>query len=82
MSKEFERSDRYGAYYYSFVPTGCEEVDAILREVANAGKSYHNTSDWNDDGWDGQTPVAKRIQIVANESADKIKKLKVRDEQK
>lgn len=48
---------RMNAYYYSFKPTGCLEVDLILSAVATAGKAFHHTEDWNDPMGNGQTPV-------------------------
>ncbi|WAG76990.1 hypothetical protein LMK08_16575 [Metapseudomonas furukawaii] len=65
-------SDRnLDAYYYSFDPTGCDLVDAVLEQVARAGKAFHCTSDWNEDDFDGQSPVAK-TQAAANASAQSI----------
>ncbi len=40
---------RMNAYYYSFEPTGCREIDIILSAVASAGKGFHNTADWQDE---------------------------------
>ena len=50
------------AYYFSFEPTGVEEIDAILAAVAAAGKAFHNTSQWTEevilyDNVQGKTPV-------------------------
>lgn len=59
------------AYYYSFDPTGCDEVDAILEAVARAGKAFHCTSDWQEADHTGEG-VADRIQRVANELAAKL----------
>ena len=36
------------AYYHTFTPTGNDDIDAILEAVAVAGKSFHNTSQWDD----------------------------------
>lgn len=60
------------AYYYWFSLTGCEPVDKILREVAAAGESYHNTDCWRDErDWDEEDPRSymERIQDAANEAA-------------
>lgn len=40
---------RLNAYYYSFEPTGVEEIDRILSAVACAGKAYHHTESWQDE---------------------------------
>lgn len=60
------------AYYYWFDLTGCEPVDKILREIAAAGKSYHNTDCWADENdWNEEDPRSwmERIQDAANEAA-------------
>lgn len=36
------------AYYYTFTPTGCDPIDAILEAIARAGKSFHCTSCWDE----------------------------------
>jgi hypothetical protein len=64
---------RMDAYYYGFTPTGVREIDLILSAVACAGKSYHHTEDWNDDGsappyLEGNSPV-EWIQNAANKAA-------------
>lgn len=63
------------AYYYSFQTTGAQPVDEVLSAVACAGKAFHNTSDWNDEEFDGITPAAK-IQIAATLAAVEFRKLK------
>ena len=68
---------RMDAYYYGFEETGVPEIDKILSAVACAGKTYHNTEDWNDEahpypGHSGDDPVAW-IQNAANEAADAFK---------
>ena len=45
MEKQPRRLD---SYYFSFEPTGCDPVDAILEAVARAGKGYHHTESWSD----------------------------------
>lgn len=40
---------KLNAYYYSFQPTGCFEIDLILSAVARAGKAFHHTDSWGDD---------------------------------
>lgn len=64
---------RFDAYYYSFEPTGVEQIDRILSAVACAGKAFHHTADWNDEadkrpGLDGTTPI-EWIQNAANAAA-------------
>lgn len=59
------------AYYYSFEPTGCGEVDAILEQVAQAGAGYHSTADWQDKYADGSSPTSN-MQRAAEESAAQI----------
>jgi hypothetical protein len=63
---------RMDAYYYFFDETGVPAIDRILSAVACAGKSYHQTEDWNEaatwDGHTGETPIGW-IQNAANEAA-------------
>lgn len=61
---------RMNAYYYSFEKTGVREIDEILSAVAMAGKGYHNTDDWQDDGDRGYSYI-ELIQEVANRAAAK-----------
>ncbi len=71
---ERELMGEFNAYYYSFTPTGQPEVDAILRAVAGAGKSYHHTDDWNEPGYDGGPSAVEKIQRAADEAAERFKK--------
>ena len=65
------------AYYYSFEPTGNDAIDALLSEVARAGKAYHHTDNWCEEydpafwgeGFDKRSH-AQRIQDAANAAAD------------
>lgn len=59
------------AYYYCFEPTGCDLVDAVLEQVARAGKAFHSTEDWSEEDTDGRSPAAK-MQAAANASAQAI----------
>lgn len=59
------------AYYYGFESTGCDLVDAVLEQVARAGKAFHSTEDWNEEDTDGRSPAAK-MQAAANASAQAI----------
>lgn len=70
------QKETYSAYYYSFEATGCDGVDDILKEVARAGKMYHNTEDWcgepHDDPAISCPDMVKVIQDTANLSASTI----------
>lgn len=66
------KKEYFNAYYYRFESTGIDEIDNVLKEVARAGKMYHNTDMWNDEGDDGLS-CSDRIQNIANESAKSIK---------
>lgn len=66
---------RMDAYYYGFAPTGVELIDRILSAVACAGKAFHHTEDWTEEGirpyedvFTGDTCV-DWIQNAANEAA-------------
>jgi len=70
-----KRGDRkYNAYYYSFEPTGDEDIDLLLASFALAGKLAHHTENWSDDrDWSehyGAAP-ATQIQALANQLAAK-----------
>lgn len=41
---------RLDAYYYGFEATGVAAVDVVLSAVACAGKAFHHTDRWTDDG--------------------------------
>ena len=58
----------YSAYYYSFDSVQCSLVDEILRKVAKAGKSFHDTEDWQKETHTGVSPVYA-IQNAASNSA-------------
>lgn len=65
---------RMDAYYYGFEPTGVPEIDAILSAVAHAGKGYHHTESWDEDGdeWGRFGPgrsMVDVIQAAANDAA-------------
>lgn len=68
-------NETFNAYYYHFEATGVDEVDSVLREVAFAGKAYHNTEDWNRSSeyvMDGET-CQQRIQDAANKAAESVR---------
>jgi len=71
---DYCRPLRMDAYYYGFTETGVEAIDRILSAVAHAGKGYHHTESWGDEGLDdmgefhGGNYVAW-IQNAANDAA-------------
>lgn len=64
---------RMDAYHYYFISTGVLAVDKILSAVACAGKSYHNTEDWNERSVDNPKSCVDLIQQAADECAAEIK---------
>ncbi len=66
------KGDGFRAYYYGFIPTGVEFVDRILKAVAGAGATAHNTNGWTEE-WDNTLSARDSIQFVANEVAKEIK---------
>ena len=68
---------RMDAYYYGFNCTGINAIDLILSSVSCAGKSFHNTEQWNEtaykyhDNQNGESPV-DWIQNSAHDAADLI----------
>lgn len=72
---DYCRPLRMDAYYFGFTPTGVDAIDRILSAVAEAGKGYHHTESWGDDGLDdsgqfrGGNYVAW-IQNAANDAAE------------
>lgn len=61
---------RMDAYYYGFDRTGVGIIDAILSAVAAAGKGYHHTESWQDEGYgDDKRSHEDRIQDAANTAA-------------
>jgi len=69
----------FNAYYYSFQPTGNEDIDSILKAVAAAGKSFHNTEDWNEehDWHNNGVSVADSIQYAADIAAKNLHKREI-----
>lgn len=73
MSERYVRrmgkgEDGLSAYYYDFTATGDDTVDSVLRVVAGAGVSFHNTEAWTT-GDEYRFSPTECIQIVANEAA-------------
>lgn len=76
---------RMVAYYYSFGPTGVQEIDLILSAVACAGKASHHTNAWQDDtdpypGHTGGSPI-EWIQNAGRAAADALTRARSREEQ-
>lgn len=71
---DYCRPLRMDAYYFGFTETGVRAIDRILSAVAQAGKGYHHTESWSDDGLDdmgefhGGSYIAW-IQNAANDAA-------------
>jgi hypothetical protein len=64
---------RMKAYYYSFYKTGQIKIDKILSAIAIAGKVYHHTESWGDEGSNGGNgSLIDLIQDSANEAAKQI----------
>ena len=64
-----DRHAPFDAYYYGFDPTGDPDIDAILIAVAAAGKAFHLTADWQEEGGSGQGTPQEWIQSAANDAA-------------
>ena len=62
---------RLDAYYFGFDATGQPTIDAILSAVAHAGKAYHHTDTWADEGpgWGGGLSYVELIQAAAADAA-------------
>ena len=43
---DLEKQERFNAYWFTLKATGVEAIDAILREIARAGKGSHSTEFW------------------------------------
>lgn len=56
---------RMNAYYFSFDHTGHDPIDLILSAVACAGKAYHHTEDWNEEGDPSQYQAGLRGKTFA-----------------
>ena len=64
---------RMNASYYGVDPSGQPAIDAFLSAGAHAGKGYHHTESWSDDGewsrWGEGRSAVDVIQAAANEAA-------------
>jgi hypothetical protein len=60
---------RFNAYYFSFDPTGNEDIDRILAAVALAGKMFHHTEGWTEDDIGWGYDLIDLIQAAANTAA-------------
>jgi hypothetical protein len=73
--------DRLDAYYYSFDPTGNEDVDKLLSAIARASKAFYSTADWTEEcEWLGGKSYIDLIQERAQVIADKLTAVKESDE--
>jgi hypothetical protein len=75
---------RMDAYYYGFYETGAPAVDRILAAVALAGKMYHHTEGWTDEGLgDDKRSCVQLIQdaafLAAHEMADLLARARRRE---
>ena len=65
------------SYYYSFSPTGCDAIDAVLESVASAGKRFHHTEEWNDN-YEGSDSCVDEIQQTAHKAATALREAEQR----
>ena len=60
--------------YISLNRTGFAPFDDALSSIEEAGDSYHHTSQWLDDGWNGEKPyidqINERIAFAADKYSD------------
>jgi hypothetical protein len=70
---DLEKAKPFRAYWFDLHPTGVEAIDAILREIAAAGKGSHSTEFWGGQGnlYEGEINYVERIQQAANDAARK-----------
>ncbi len=70
LLEEMLNNRSFSAYYYSFNPTGNEAIDLVLSAVAIAGKRYHHTGHWADDGDEDGVEVSNEqlIQYAADKA--------------
>ncbi len=64
---------RLHGYYFGFVPTGNDDIDRILSAVACAGKAFHSTEFWSDDGYEPWEPTHRGsscIEWIQNAALD------------
>lgn len=66
LSLDNHRIEKLDSYYFDFEPTGVPEVDLILGAICWAGKAYHSTACWPDEGCDGGPSEIDNIQKAAN----------------
>ena len=69
----------YG-YYISFDETGVSVVDNVLAAIADAGKAYHNTIDWNNEPYDRTESCVDSIQRMAGLAAERFSELENENE--
>ena len=57
--------------YISLNRTGFPAFDDVLSLIEDAGSSYHHTSQWIDEGWNGEKPFIDQINESISFAADK-----------
>lgn len=67
---------RMNAYYYGFDTTGVRAIDEILSAVACAGKMYHGTDQWSNQGSDGEPSEVENIQAAAERAAREVERMR------
>lgn len=70
------------SYYFGFTATGIFEIDHVMYAIARAGKTFHSTSQWQDElpvgyysNLEGETPE-QWIQNSFNKLAKYVEELK------
>lgn len=64
-----KKGEYINSYFIGFEATGVPAIDAILVAIAKAGKAYHSTEYWNDEGLDGGPSHNDLIQEAADKAA-------------
>lgn len=80
---DYCRPLRMDAYYFEFAETGVEAIDRILSAVAQAGKGYHHTESWGDEGLAdmGEFHGGSYVAWIQNAANDAAKVLAAKDKQ-
>lgn len=69
LTEALDKGDYINSYFIGFDATGVPTIDAILVAVARAGKAYHSTEFWNDEGLNGGPSHNDLIQAAADTAA-------------
>lgn len=73
---ELDPDARMDAYYFGFKRTGIGAIDAVLSELAIAGKAYHHTDEWGEARtWTEGPSHESRIQAAADQAAELVRSL-------